>query len=309
MSLSILRSIAVSSGLLLSTCIQASVFSHDLNSPSDGLLTRDSEQKLEFLDLSLTTQYKSIDTIMSEGQWQRHGFRFATKNEVETLVVNAGVTLEWSIENRNPITDLKALLTDSWTLSSDDQNWLHAFYFEGNNQGGQLDLYMSVGESSNDPGSGQAGFKEYPLDTSVFNYPHASADRAAGVFLVRDYSRVEPIKNNRLLQFQAGWFPNKYDGEETLSCTKTCESWTGASTEQQQSLVTNRENSSVCKVTDNEAALTNPSLAQDSGWAYGTQSDDKTRCSAPSSYGFTKRYKNYMCLCIIGEGWNKILDY
>lgn len=105
----------------------------DDNPLGQGALTRDTDQGLEFLDLTLT-QGRSVDDITSQlspgGEF--HGFRYATTSEVATLVNNYGfspgaiggypvsATGDLGVDQ---LSGLVALLGITHVSTSPDSNW------------------------------------------------------------------------------------------------------------------------------------------------------------------------------------------
>ncbi|MDP3421636.1 MAG: PEP-CTERM sorting domain-containing protein [Thiobacillus sp.] len=67
----------------------ATLISKDyLQGSSDGWITRDTVSKLDWLDVSLTTN-QTYDQVRT-GTWYQSGFRHATKQEIQNLFLHAG---------------------------------------------------------------------------------------------------------------------------------------------------------------------------------------------------------------------------
>lgn len=82
--------IALTLGLTLDGAA-AGLLEADAISTGDRLSTIDTATKLEWLDLSATVG-ESASAVLSGAFVQTHGFRFATRQEVETLWRNAGAS-------------------------------------------------------------------------------------------------------------------------------------------------------------------------------------------------------------------------
>lgn len=106
--------------LLATLSLFVTVFSHssfatfiesDLYEYGDSLLTFDSENNLEWLDVTLTTGLSYNDIMNNEGGWLALGFRYASVYEVENLFTDFGIPL-WSnnAPNRPEIDNLTAFL-------------------------------------------------------------------------------------------------------------------------------------------------------------------------------------------------------
>jgi hypothetical protein len=78
---------------LLALPVQAEILEIDLLAPGDGLVTRDTETGLDWLDLGGVTTNLSYDAIQAgAGGWLAAGWRYATEAEVcQLFVAHAGV--------------------------------------------------------------------------------------------------------------------------------------------------------------------------------------------------------------------------
>ncbi len=84
----------VIAGLVLHLPVAAAIYERDLWTSGDGLLTYDSQSNSEWLDLTETRDWATVDlaaALAPGGQYS--GFRIATANEVGDLAASAGV--EW----------------------------------------------------------------------------------------------------------------------------------------------------------------------------------------------------------------------
>jgi len=68
--------------------VNAELIGMDLQDAGDGLITRDTESGLDWLDVSLTAN-QTYDEVQT-GIWYQRGFRHATKPEIEELFIHAG---------------------------------------------------------------------------------------------------------------------------------------------------------------------------------------------------------------------------
>jgi len=64
------------------------IIKRDLKDPNDGLITRDTESRLDWLNVSLTIN-QNFDDVRT-GIWYQAGFRHATKAEIRQFFVHAG---------------------------------------------------------------------------------------------------------------------------------------------------------------------------------------------------------------------------
>jgi acetyltransferase-like isoleucine patch superfamily enzyme len=89
--------------------------SRDWNSIGDGLITRDTDTGLDWLDVSYTDNrsYNDVFSAINTPGNELYGWRYATLEEVEALWINAGIDTsenDWTSINYQPATDLINLL-------------------------------------------------------------------------------------------------------------------------------------------------------------------------------------------------------
>lgn len=90
---SCILSITLSTGLLLLSAgtSQADLIEADLNTPGDGLITRDTNAGLDWLDLTATQGQSVIEVLADYNGFISAGFRYATPDEVEALFIAASI--------------------------------------------------------------------------------------------------------------------------------------------------------------------------------------------------------------------------
>jgi len=77
--------------LILSAQANAILLSVDFISSGDGLLTRDTDTGLEWLDLTATSNASINDVLNGYGDFISSGFRYASIDELTTLYTNAEI--------------------------------------------------------------------------------------------------------------------------------------------------------------------------------------------------------------------------
>lgn len=83
--------LAASAVLWLSISAGATLIEVDLAAPGDGLITRDTDTGLDWLDLNVTLNLSYDEVIADIGVGLPAGFRYATESEVVALFAGAGV--------------------------------------------------------------------------------------------------------------------------------------------------------------------------------------------------------------------------
>jgi hypothetical protein len=89
----------------------AAILEVDLSVPGDKLLTRDTGQGLDFLDLTeaAARSYNDVSSHFGAGG-DFEGFRYATMAEIDTLWTNAGIDLRGESPTAPDITEIVALM-------------------------------------------------------------------------------------------------------------------------------------------------------------------------------------------------------
>ncbi|WP_444936752.1 CARDB domain-containing protein [Microbulbifer sp. JMSA004] len=119
-------------------------------------------------------------------------------------------------------------------------------------------------------------------------------------FTVASYA--DPIQDLSMQNYEAGWFPNYWQGQGPLTCRRTCAIWVGGVPESEVAtdLIDDFESTSVCKVTRDPEIIEKPVNDPSSHWLYGNQFDDKPVCYVGTPYG-VKEDDHYMCLCVCNK--------
>jgi hypothetical protein len=116
-SRAVFASLCLGLALLLSVDARAELTTVDLVPGSgDGNLVRDSESKLDWLRVTLTVD-QTYDQVRT-GQYYAQGFRHATRAEVETLFMHAGIPndgFDISVTHSTEALALVGLLGSTWT--------------------------------------------------------------------------------------------------------------------------------------------------------------------------------------------------
>ena len=158
---------------------QSALFSVDLFTPGDALLTRDTDTGLDWLDLT-ETKGLSYDAIAGgNGGWIALGFGFANLDHVRTLFQNAGIVNlggESVPGNYQGVTLLMGLLGQTYTglFGSRDSSGLADLVPFSETSVGSGFLHLSpFGPSAS------AGISDF------FQTPKTTASPISGVFLIR----------------------------------------------------------------------------------------------------------------------------
>ncbi|WP_444929482.1 CARDB domain-containing protein [Microbulbifer sp. SSSA002] len=125
----------------------------------------------------------------------------------------------------------------------------------------------------------------------------------AGVtWLLASASYADPIQDLTMQNYEAGWYPNYWQGYGPLTCRRTCAVWVGGVPESEfaTDLIDDFQRTSVCKVTRDPAIIEKPINDPLSHWLYGNQFDDKPVCYIGTPYG-VKEDDHYMCLCVCNK--------
>lgn len=104
--------------------------------------------------------------------------------------------------------------------------------------------------------------------------------------------QADPIQDNSLNGYKAGWYPNFYKQKGPLICPETCKIWVSGVAEQEKSMAANSKVTSVCKFSDKVE------LTRAAGFLYGDQFDGTPVCYVPDMNGKVRKSEKYYCLCI-----------
>ena len=84
------RLLILAAGILVAPAAQAALVEIDLNTPGDGLVTRDTETRLDWLDLTESTNLSFDQVEAGAGGFISDGWRHATGAEVCALFASVG---------------------------------------------------------------------------------------------------------------------------------------------------------------------------------------------------------------------------
>ena len=105
--------------------------------------------------------------------------------------------------------------------------------------------------------------------------------------------QADPIKDNVLDNYKAGWYPNSYK-EQLLTCPQACKAWVGAVAEYEPTGIKGIENN-VCKFQSGKKPIR---PFQSRPFLYGNQLDKTPVCYTADTKGNLRKSKQFDCLCI-----------
>ena len=111
--------------------------------------------------------------------------------------------------------------------------------------------------------------------------------------------QADPIKDNMLDGYKAGWYPNIYKGK-TMSCPETCKIKVKGVAEHELSNGAESKVTNVCKVGNNKI-IAKPQPMRGEKFLYGNQFDAAPVCYTTDISGKPQRSKQFYCLCITGR--------
>lgn len=166
---------------------RAALISSDLAVTGDGLLTRDTQIGIEWLDVTATVG-QSRATVMSGAYFTQHGFRYATEGELLTLWTNAGAsgpflnnfgigTYAGNFAAANLLIQLMGCTSAVLGKACDgtDQNWHIGFFGTNSTDAALVDFFGPP-----DPRAGTAAmWTDFGPTVDILNRPDV------GSFLVR----------------------------------------------------------------------------------------------------------------------------
>ena len=97
-------------------------------------------------------------------------------------------------------------------------------------------------------------------------------------------AQADPIADNAMNPYKAGWYPNDYKGK-LMACPDACKMWVGTEAEHEASMGMRSKMTYVCKFGDKERFL------------YGNQFDANPVCYATDMTGKPQKSKQFFCLC------------
>lgn len=110
---------------------------------------------------------------------------------------------------------------------------------------------------------------------------------------------ADPIQDLSMQNYEAGWYPNYWQGQGPLTCRRACAIWVGAVTESEMTkeMTDEFERTNMCKITRDPEIIEKPINDPLSHWLYGNQFDDKANCYVGTPFGVFED-DHYMCLCV-----------
>jgi hypothetical protein len=106
--------------------------------------------------------------------------------------------------------------------------------------------------------------------------------------------QADPVKDNALDNYKAGWYLNSYHNE-LMACPQTCKLWVKGIAEHEKNMGVENVATYVCKFADRKT-FEKPFRIYH--FLYGNQLDKTPICSATDINGNPKQSKRFYCLCI-----------
>lgn len=108
--------------------------------------------------------------------------------------------------------------------------------------------------------------------------------------------QADPIKDNVLGGYEAGWYPNIYKGK-TMACPQTCKIRVKGIAEHEMSNGVKSKITNVCKVGSGKV-IEKPLPMRGDKFLYGNQFDSKPVCYTTDMSGKPQKSEQFYCLCI-----------
>lgn len=105
----------------------------------------------------------------------------------------------------------------------------------------------------------------------------------------------DPIKDNSLNSYKAGWYPNYYKQKGPLTCPQTCKTWIKGVAEQERSMAIKSKATHVCKFGDRKQVN---ELLRSGNYLYGNQFDGTPACYVSDMNGKVQKSEHFYCLCV-----------
>lgn len=106
---------------------------------------------------------------------------------------------------------------------------------------------------------------------------------------------ADPIQDNSMHGYKAGWYPNYYKEKGPMTCPQTCEAWVKGVAEQENSMAVDSKKTQVCKFGDRKQ-FNEP--VRGGRYLYGNQFDNTPACYVTDMNGKVKKSERFYCLCI-----------
>jgi len=104
------------------------------------------------------------------------------------------------------------------------------------------------------------------------------------LLLAAAMAQADPIADNAMNPYKAGWYPNIYKGQ-LMACPQACKAWVGAPAEHELSMGVKSKMTYVCKFGKDR-------------FLYGNQFDGTPICYATDVSGKPQRSRQFFCLCV-----------
>lgn len=108
--------------------------------------------------------------------------------------------------------------------------------------------------------------------------------------------QADPIKDNLLDSYKAGWYPNSHQNR-LMTCPQTCKVWVSGVAEHEKSMGVKSIETYVCKFGDRREVV---KPIRDEHFLYGNQFDKTPVCYTTDMSGKPKKSKQFYCMCITG---------
>ncbi len=117
----------------------------------------------------------------------------------------------------------------------------------------------------------------------------------SALLLAAGGAMADPIQDNSLNNYRAGWYPNYYKEKGPLSCPQTCEIWVKGVAEHESSMAPDSNTTQVCKFGDRRQLN---ELVRGGRFLYGNQFDKTPVCYVADMNGKVQKSDHFYCLCI-----------
>ncbi|MBU1052916.1 MAG: hypothetical protein KKC46_03670 [Proteobacteria bacterium] len=107
--------------------------------------------------------------------------------------------------------------------------------------------------------------------------------------------QADPVQDNSLNTYKAGWYPNYYKQKGPMTCPETCKIWIQGVPEQEMSVAAKTKSINVCKF-GYDKPINKP--MRDGGFLYGNQFDKTPVCYTAGMSKKMQTSEKYYCLCI-----------
>lgn len=157
----------------------ATIVSRDLHTTGDGLITRDLDNGLDWLDWTQGLQYSYIDMLNEFGPGGAfEGWRYATQAELDAFMISAGVPDlgQRTVANVPSVTNILSLLgANDYYFSLGLGNSSVAFIHDSTNAGpgGFVDHIAFTIETFDNPVRAKAGELGMAINNFAFGSGHA----------------------------------------------------------------------------------------------------------------------------------------